>query len=136
MPNLKKQLIITGGYTLLMLAFALYWGSTFSVFIHYKGEDVEITLWFAIMLTYLFLIALSFNGLKIKAWVVLIAPFALTVLSLFVGLLVLFVFSLRGTPREITLIYILTYVSICGLNVLWRFINQATKAQKLFRLHN
>lgn len=104
-------------YGVLLLSFAFYWGENFTVFVRYKGDDFIVSVAFAVLLTYLLLTLLQFTVEKLNILLVVLLPVFVAVLTIPIGMAILLVSGMDGTPAQLSLLYstihgILTVLSV------------------------
>lgn len=104
-PNIKASLITLSLYCILVVSSTLYWGTNFSSFTHYKGDEFFYFLEYLLGLTLLYFVAQLLCLRQLKYLPALIVPFVTVVSSVFVGFLLLAVTPIDGTPSEIIYVY-------------------------------
>jgi hypothetical protein len=117
---MKKKLLIiyTLSYLAIVAAFTAYWASHFMAHIHEKGEDFEVCVDFLVPLTYLLFVLISLTVKKIHLIALLLAPAILVMASILLGLLVLWVLRLDGTPGQIIYVFCSVYGLLAVLIIL------------------
>ncbi len=102
-------LIYTLSYLAIVSGFTGYWASHFLEHIHAKGDDFEMCVDFLVPLTYLLFVLISLNVKNIPLIAFLLAPAILVVISILLGLLVLWMLGLDGTPGQIIYVFCTVY---------------------------
>jgi len=118
----KKRLAITlSGYIALMIAFAFYWGNYSLSFVHMKGDDFTYCVIFDIIISYAFLAVSHSTIRRMNFILIFFVPLFLMLLSLLVGFFVLMLFHLPGTPKQINIIYTITYLVLLliAITIIW-----------------
>lgn len=106
------------GYGVILLSFALYWGEHFTEFVHYKGDDFIVCVVFALFLTYLLLALLQFTVGRLRLLLAALLPISIAVLSAPIGVVILFVSGMDGTPAQLSLLYSAIHGALTILSVL------------------
>lgn len=93
------------GYGVILFSFALYWGEHFTEFVHFKGDDFIVCVLFALLLTYLLLALLQFTVGRLSLLLAVMLPISIAVLSVPIGVVILLLSGMDGTPAQLSLLY-------------------------------
>ena len=118
---MKKNLlaIYALSYLAIVAAFTGYWAHHFMEHIHAKGDDFGMCVEFLVPLTYLLFVVISLTVKKIHLIALLLAPAILVIISIFLGLLVLLLLDIRGTPTHVIYVFCSVY-SLLAVLLAWR----------------
>jgi hypothetical protein len=106
----KKLLVIYAlSYLAIVAGFTGYWASHFIQHIHEKGDDFGMCVEFLVPLTYLLFVLISLTVKKIHLIALLIAPVTLVIISIFFGLLALWILRLDATPGQTIYVFCSVY---------------------------
>jgi len=120
---MKRRLIYSSViYLVVVLAFAILFASNFSVFVHYKGDELFNTLYFLLFVTYIFYFAVYFLILKRGLILFIFLPLIVSIISYILGWIIM-IFFFGGTPVQIIYIYSITYSYLAvGALVYWLYL--------------
>lgn len=105
-------------YAALILSFALFWGSNYSHLVHYKGDEIGYALSVVLILTYIFNIANHFIFKHVNIYLTLLSPVIIAIISIPIGLLIIWVGNFPGTSANIILVYFIIYL-VLSLTLLY-----------------
>src|ERR1700722_7493491 len=109
---MKKRLFYSSiVYLSIILAFEIYFASNLTVYVHYKGDEFFYSLYFLLLITYIFYLFLYFavfDKSLLHFILFLLSPLLISVIALFVGFIIMTLFF-QGTPAETIYIYSFTY---------------------------
>lgn len=101
--NPFKKLIVF--YFLICLLSTIIWANQFSLFTNKKGDDFFYLVVYLLFVTILFYCAQIFSIRNIRSIVLLLIPIITVFTSIIIGLGVLAITSLSGTPTHIIYVY-------------------------------
>lgn len=109
MNRQQKIKLITFIYLIVSVASIIFWDNNSSKYTHTKGEDFSILIDFLLILTITFaLILVFFFGRKF--WLIVLLPLITLLTTFALGLGILFLMNLSGSPSELINVYGFTYV--------------------------
>ena len=121
----KKLLYYSLVYLAIILAFAIYFASNLTVYVRYKGDEFIYSLYFLLLITYIFYLILYFTVFDkslLLFILLLLSPLLISVVAFFVGFIIMMLFF-QGTPAETIYIYCFTYGYISvGAIVFWLYL--------------
>ncbi len=110
MSQKNKIIIEVIAYIALMICFAFFWANCFGWFVHYKGDDFEWDIFICTGLTYLFNFIYYHTLTRINIYFFILMPILIAIFAIPVGFALMMMFSIGGTPAQITYLYIFTYL--------------------------
>lgn len=112
---IKKLIFSAIIYLTIIIAFAILFSMNLAAFVHIKGDEFFYTMYFLIGLTYIFSVYWYFGIFKKSFLLFILFPLVNSLVSVIGGFMILYLFSIGGTPTQIIYIYSLTYSSITTL---------------------
>ena len=116
-------------YFLLVLLSAIYWANNFSKFTTYKGDEFFFFAEYLLGLTMLFYLIQIISARRLKYLLLLIFPLLTTLTSVILGLGVLALTSMNGTPSETIYVYGFVY-SLTNILLMLFLLTRLTNRQK------
>ena len=109
-------------YTAALLLFTVYWAFNYQLFSHKKGEELFTALEVFLFVGFFYFIALQLSISRTNWLLTLFFPVIIAIVTFLITVVVLWLGSFDGNPKEDILIFGVTYTLLCatvGL-VLWR----------------
>jgi hypothetical protein len=116
-------------YFLIVLVSTVFWANQFSTFSHYKGDEFFFLVVYLLVVTILLFSIQIFIIKQLRTIVLLLIPFASVITSIILGLGVLSMTSMSGTPTQIIYVYSLVY-SLTNMLVSIFFFKRLRVSQK------
>lgn len=112
---------ISSMYALALVCFCYYWSSDFLIHTIHKGDEFIMLVQFLLVLSYLYYLLLQFTISRINFLLVLSIPLISCLAAFCIGIFLLMLTGLSGTPKHYILTYGLLYGTIILLSVfrLW-----------------
>jgi hypothetical protein len=121
---MKRNFIyISLGYVIVVLVFAIFYTANLTRFVNSKGDDFFDSVEILLILTYAFYAVLYIAVFRKGIIFFLLIPLGQVVVSFFLGILIMLIFHIAGTPVQTVYIYSLTYSYMAiGAVVYWRYL--------------
>ena len=113
--------IISLLYLAIVACFTFFWANNFPKYTHFKGDEFEVCIEFIIPLTYALFLFAQLTGRKVQLALFLFLPVIIAIASIFLGILILLMAGMGGTPAQIIYLYCWIYslVSFIFIKILW-----------------
>ena len=124
MTTVNRRLIYCSvAYLMVVLAFAVLFAANFTSHVHDEAEVFFPSLYFLVAVTYAFYFTLFFSIFKRGLVLFIFLPLIVAIISFFIGLVIIAIFSGGGTPVQIIYIYSITYSYLAvGALVYWLYL--------------
>jgi len=120
---MKKSLlsVISVLYLAIVACFTFYWANNFQKYVHFKGDEFGMCVEFIIPLTYAFFILAQLNVRRAHFVILLFLPVIIAIASFFLGILILLVTGMSGTPAQTIYLYCSVYslASFLFIKMVW-----------------
>ncbi len=121
MFKLSRLQLISLFYAAALLLFTVYWSQYYDTYATKKGEELFIALEVLLFVTFFYFVVLQISIAKTNWVLTLMLPIINAIISFLFTVVVLWLGSLDGNPKEDILIFGIVYTLLSGMEglVLW-----------------
>ncbi len=119
---LSRLQLISMFYAVALLLFTIYWANYYPSFSHTKGEELFTALEVFLFVTFFYFIVLQL-AVERNSWAMaLLLPIINAIVTFLITVVLLWLGSLDGNPKEDILIFGIVYTLLCTLSglVIWK----------------
>lgn len=108
-------------YTSVLLLFTVYWAVNYQLLTTRKGEELLVALEVFLLLSFFYFVVLQFAVYRNNWVLALFLPIINAIITFLVTVVILWLGSFDGNPKEDILIFGIAYTLLCGITglLLW-----------------